>query len=267
MSIFAGSTEVKSIKFGTTDVKAVYAGDTKVWPVGVPIPDAPNHNYAGRVIYSYGQPFDGNGQFYTERGSSATGCNIQTGDVHIMLCAHRGGVDPYANTWDFGYGLNDSHIFKGQDTYYADALKLSVGIHVANSNSTAPRHYMTDKANTSFYPFDFLAYAWVIPKEALGDPDAGSLQGVDASPTQPIVILDGIPNGIAIVACGAASLSSADYKNLTHKQSGQSNGRGFYLAGGYKYIRLDSNGQYREELDIDAVGECAERLFVYRRKA
>ena len=267
MSIMIGDKEPSAIKVGTRDVKAVYAGAEMVWPVVIPIPDVPNHSYAGRVIHSFGEPFNGVGQIYTERGPASSGCNLRQGDVHIMVSAHTGGTDPYAGSWDFGFALQ-SHVFKGKTTYFSDSIKLNVGIHASETSVTAATHYLSDRATPSVYPQDFLAYAWVIPYEALGSPeDNGDLVFVEASLTKPIEIFDGIPYGVAIVAAGAADVGNADYEGLTHKQSGRSKGNRYSLAGGYKYVRLNSDGQYFEESDVEAVGTAAERLFVYRRRA
>jgi hypothetical protein len=234
------------------------------------LPETPSHSYAGRVIYSFGQPFDGTGQFYTERGAPISACSMERGDIHIMVAGLMGGPSVYDPIWDFGFGTAGSHRFRAGDTYFGDKTKLSVGLAIAQSNFAAPTHFITDRATISSYPQDFLAYAWKIPHAVLGDPDEGSLTSSDASITTPIEITDGIPNGIAIVVYGAMSINNSNISlnGLIHTQGGASSGNNYKLYGGYKYVRLDQNGSYSESEDatIDYSRGYSERLFVYRRK-
>jgi hypothetical protein len=54
------------------------------------------------------------------------------------------------------------------------------------------------------FAYDFLAYAWVIPHEALGDPDEGTLAWQKTSAQQgnlDVVVKGGIP-GAAGLMCG-----------------------------------------------------------------
>lgn len=235
------------------------------------LPETPSHSYAGRVIYSFGQPFDGTGQFYTERGSPISACSMERGDIHIMVAGLMGGPSVYDPIWDFGFGASGSHRFRAGSTNGTDKTKLSVGLAIAQSNINAPVHFITDKATTSFYPQDFLAYAWKIPHAVLGDPDEGSLASSDAQVSKPVEITNGIPNGIAIVVYGAMSIGNSDISlsGLIHTQGGASNGRNYKLYGGYRYVRLDQNGRYFEAEDTTIGGQqgYSERLFVYRRRA
>ena len=267
MSIFAGTKEVNAIKVGGTDVKAVYAGDEKVWPDLIEIPTAPNHTYAGRVIYSF-RDSDLSGNTLTEYGGPIPGCNVTEGDIHLIIEAHKGGADPYANTFQFGYIGGTHGSFKTQQNDFSEYHKLSVGLCVAPANGVALNHFITDKATSANLPYDFLAYAWTFPKELFGNPDVAELRFKQASINDPIEILDGQPNAIALEVCGAMGVStSTDYRGLTHKQRGTGTGKAYTLAGGYKYIRLDPNGQYFEASDPNVIGTgTAVRMYVYRKQ-
>jgi len=267
MSIFAGTKEIKAIKVGGTNVKAVYAGNEKVWPSLPEIPTAPNHTWAGRVIYSYGTPQTDGGRTYTERGGPISGCNVTKGDIHLMVAAHMGGADPYQNTFDFGY-TGGKHRFRGATTSFRDYFKLNVGLCIAPSNGNALNHYITDNSTNTYYPYDFLAYAWTFPKELFGNPSEDDFQFQEASFNRPINITDGQPNSIALEVCGAmGSSTGTDIRNLTHKQKGRSNGNAYTLAGGYKYIRLDDRGRYSESTDDNAVNTgTAERMYIYLKR-
>lgn len=270
MSIFAGTKEINAIKVGGTDVKAVYAGDEKVWPELIEIPTAPNHTWAGRVIYSFGTPqTDGNNR-YTEFGGPIPGCNVTAGDFHLLVAAHRGGADQYAQTLDFGY-TGGMHSIKERVTNFAESHKLNVGLCIAPADGTSLDHYITDRSTNTLYPYDFLAYAWTFPKELFGSPDEVDLAFRQMPLAKPIQITDGQPNGIALEACCAIGTStSTDYKGLNHKQKGTGVGKNYTLVGGYKYIRLDSNGEYFEG-DGDAFDNLvgtgtAARVCVYLKR-
>ena len=270
MSIKAGTADVNKIYVGTTPVKAVYAGDTKVWPLGVPIPDAPNHRWAGRVIYNRGVPHT-SGTYYTERGDPIPAANMKTGDIHIMVAGQRGGVNTYNNIYDYNYeNPRLSAGFKAGAVFFSDATKLGIRFSVTAEDVNDPVHFIKDTANTTYYPSDFSAYAWTFSADSLGDPDGTTLSSSAADIGKPINITSGLPYGVALVVYGAMSIENANISlsGLIHTQGGASPMNRYKMYGGYRYVRLDENGAYYEADDnsVDATKGYSERLFVYRRR-
>jgi hypothetical protein len=269
MSIFAGTSEVKSIKAGTTDVKAVYAGDKKVWPSAVQIPTAPNHSFRNRVIYQYGQggPDNAGNVWQTETGPYIANCNVREHDFHLMIGGCVGGINVYDGVTETGFE-GQRHI--ATSTGYVlgpPQSKAFASVGVASRDVTNSNHYVKMRVNDQYFAYDFLAYAWVIPHEALGDPDEGTLAWKESSTLQgvsEVVITGGIP-GAAGLMCGCIYKAGegAKYSGLLNTQGGLSKDKRYSISGGYKYFNFDANGEYRDSAP-DAVGEIALRTFIYR---
>lgn len=268
MSIFAGTSEIKSIRAGTADVKAVYAGNEKVWPVEVEVPTIPTHVFADRVIHDWGNggPDTPGGQYATQVGSAISGCNMRPHDFHLMIGVCQNGVAVYEGVWETGH--DERHQAKAT-TYTAGATQAKVfsSIGVASKDITNSTHYIKMKANDANYPYDFTAYSWVIPYEAMGSPDEGDLEWRQSNWTGGNVpILEGgIPNSIGIM-CGAVVKigSGANYYGVLGKQGGLSPSKAISVSGGYKYFRFDENGRYEYDEQVPD-GNIASRAFIYKK--
>lgn len=269
MSIFAGTSEIKSIRAGTADVKAVYAGNEKVWPAEVQIPTAPNHNYSGRVIYTDGAsgPTPPGSPYQTVTGSAINGCNIREHDIHLMIGACTGGTAVYEGVWETGYegqkhqAISSTHILGPPQGH----MFSSIG--VAARDVTSSDHYIITKATNTYYAIDFLAYAWVIPHEALSNPDESTLMWKNTSSeggNQDVVVEGGVP-GAAGVMCAMTyqTGAGANYSGLLGKQGGSSKRGQYSISGGYKYFNFDARGEYIDPAP-NSPGQITLRTFIFR---
>ena len=268
MSIFAGTSEIKSIKAGAADVKAVYAGSEKVWPVEVEVPTIPTHVFADRVIHNWGNggPDTPGGQYDTQFGPAMSGCNMRPHDFHLMIGACINGVSVYEGVWETGH--DEDH--QATATFYSfddPQMKVFASIGVASKDITNSTHYIKMKANYTYYPYDFTAYSWVIHYEAMGSPDEGDLtwRRYNWSGGEMPILEGGIPNSIGIM-CGAVVKvgSGANYHGVLGKQGGLSPSKTISVSGGYKYFRFDGDGKYEYDGQTPS-GNIASRAFVYKK--
>jgi hypothetical protein len=140
-------------------------------------------------------------------------------------------------------------------------------VGVAASDIADSNHYVKIRVDGTYFADDFLAYAWVIPHEALGNPDESTLIWKEAASLQgskEVVVDGGIP-GAAGIMCAVTYKDGegASYSELLRSQGGLSKYGTYSIAGGYRYFNFNARGEYTDPAP-STPGQITLRTFVFR---